>query len=735
MEKKGQSFVRIKRRDRDGREAEPPEPPVKTYPPLGQSQPRRERGEAHTRIVVPREERSAPVSSDIDIELREVRYGTKTHGPYLRVVPGKQRLTRLKPGYLEATELGSQPADSLGRFFASLRRIFIGGPLATSQAIHERLTKVKALAVLSSDALSSSAYATEEILIVLLVAGSGSLNRALPISMVILLLLGIVTLSYRQTIRAYPSGGGAYIVAHENLGIIPGLTAAGALMVDYVLTVSVSVAAGVAAITSAVPDLEGARVIIAVIIVALITTANLRGIRDSGTIFAAPTYFFLALMGAMIVTGFVKVLIGDAPGSLTAAAPPTEQVAATQGLSLWLILRAFSSGSTALTGVEAISDGVPAFKPPESQNARTTLTVMAGILAFLFLGVTFLSSRYGLVPHEDETIVSVLGRDVFGENVLYYAYQVATALVLFLAANTSFADFPRLSSILARDRLMPRQFGFRGDRLAFSNGIMLLAVAASVLLLIYGAEVSRLIPLYAVGVFVSFTLSQSGMVRRWWRLKEHGWKLGLAINGVGAAACGVVAVIIGSTKFAGGAWISILLIIAVMVLFNLIRRHYHAFEEATRIRPEDTGAPAWPQPTPDQAAEHIVVPVNTLDKLILATMKHALEASSHVTAVHLAEDQEQAEAFRKQWEQALPGVPLLIIESPYRVFVTPMMAYLESLEATSPDIPLTLLLPTVSIRHWWERPLHNQTVKRLIPLVRRRTRIQVAEYRYEPQMS
>ncbi|HZP26905.1 MAG TPA: APC family permease, partial [Dehalococcoidia bacterium] len=467
MERKSRSFVRIQRRKRDNAkpapepersEAPPPAPEIHPHP-----------GDDHTRIVVPREERMAPPSRDLNIELREVRYGTKTHGPYLRVVPKQQRLTRLRPGYLEATELGSQPTDRMGRILAGLRRIFIGSPIATSQAIHERLTKVKAMAVLSSDALSSSAYATEEILIVLLVAGSGTLTHALPISMVIVLLLAIVTLSYRQTIRAYPNGGGAYIVAQENLGLVPGLTAAGSLMVDYVLTVSVSVAAGVAAVTSAAPDLFDFRVPISIAIVLLITTANLRGIRESGNIFALPTYFFLVSMAIMIFVGLAKVILGDAPGSLGHAAPPHEQVAATSGLTLWLVLRAFSSGCAALTGVEAISNGVPAFKPPESQNARTTLTVMAALLAFLFLSITFLSSRYGLVPGEQQTVVSQLGREVLGHNVLYYAYQVGTALVLVLAANTSFADFPRLSAILARDRLMPHQFAFRGDRLAFSN--------------------------------------------------------------------------------------------------------------------------------------------------------------------------------------------------------------------------------------------------------------------------
>jgi hypothetical protein len=432
-------FVRMRRRRPEG----PPESQPESEPERPPPEP-----DVHTRVVLPRARRDeeARGSHEADIELREVRYGATSRGPYLRVVPRQRRLTRVAPGHLEATQLGSRPTDVIGRYWADVRRVFIGSPFATSQAIHERLTKVKALAVFSSDALSSSAYATEEILLVLLLAGTGSLHNALPIAAVIGLVLALVAISYRQTIMAYPSGGGAYIVAHENLGRMPGLVAASALLVDYVLTVSVSVAAGVAAVTSAMPELLDARVLIGVVVIALIAVGNLRGIRESGTLFAVPTYFFILAMSATIVVGLIKVLAGDAPGSLLHEAPPKEQVAATQGLTLFLILKAFSSGSAAMTGIEAISNGVPAFKAPESRNARTTLTAMAGILLFLFLGITFLASRYGFVPNEDETIVSQLGREVLGKNALYYSYQVGTALVLFLAANTSFADWPPPSS-------------------------------------------------------------------------------------------------------------------------------------------------------------------------------------------------------------------------------------------------------------------------------------------------
>ena len=726
------SFLRIKRlRGRRPAEAEGADLPPEVEMPPEEAPP--EPGELHTRVVIPRQERGAPEpSSESDIELREVRYGATARGPYLRVVPRRRRFVQVAPGYLEATRLASRPRDTLGRYVANVKRVALGSPFATSQAIHQRLTKVKALPIFSSDALSSSAYGPEEILIMLVLAGSVALSRALPITMVIVLLLAIVTLSYRQTIRAYPSGGGAYTVAHENLGQGPGLMAAAALMVDYALTVAVSVAAGVAAITSAVPDLYDVRVAIALAVVAVFAWGNLRGIRESGTIFAAPTYFFILAMGAMIVVGLIKVMIGDAPGSLLHGAPPRETVAATQGLTLFLVLRAFSSGSAALTGVEAISNGVPAFKPPESQNARTTLVMMACILGFLVLGVTYLSSRYGLVPAEKETIVSMLGRQVLGKNVLYYAYQAATALVLFMGANTSFADFPRVSAILAKDKYMPRQFAFKGDRLAFSYGIFLLAAAASLLLIAFGGVVTRLIPLYAVGVFLSFTLSQSGMVKHWWRLRETGWRTSMVINGVGASMTAVVVVIIATTKFTHGAWISILLMLTLILAFALVRRHYAWFEETVRVE-KDELRPRMLEVAPTlrrAARQHVVMPVGEIDKIALAAVDFARELSGKVTAVHLADDREEADEYRARWEKMLPDIPLLIVESPYRAFVAPMLAYVESLERAEPDARITVVLPHFVPRHWWERLLHNQDALGLKPHLRKRPRVGVVDFPY-----
>jgi amino acid transporter len=732
MEKKGRrSFIRIRR------SGEPrPEAPLSDADSLreedGAAQAEGAAPGERTRIVIPRQERGGADRPEQDIELREVRYGQTSRSPYLRVVPRQRRFTQVAPGYLEATPLASRPADAFGRYLAGFKRVVIGSPFATSQAIHERLTKVKALPIFSSDAVSSSAYATEEILIMLVLAGSGALSRALPITMAIVLLLAIVALSYRQTIKAYPSGGGAYIVAHENLGQKPGLVAAGALMVDYVLTVAVSVAAGVAAVTSAAPGLYDLRVPIGVLVVALFALGNLRGIRESGTLFSAPTYFFILCMGSMIVVGFVKVLVGDAPGSLLHSAPPRETVAATQGLTLFLILRAFSSGSAALTGVEAISNGVPAFKPPESQNARTTLTIMACILGFLVLGVTFLASRYGLVPTEKETIVSMLGKEVLGKNPLYYAYQAATAMVLFMAANTSFADFPRVSAILANDRFMPRQFAFKGDRLAFSRGIVFLAGAACLLLIAFSGDVTRLIPLYAIGVFVSFTLSQSGMVRHHRRLREPGWRTSMMINGLGAVATAVVALIITGTKFTHGAWISILLMVALMLLFTRIRRHYDWFDEAVRVEEGAppagiaTMVPAERPPT----REHIVVPVDAINKVSLAAIAFVRELSGRATAVHVTDDREEAEELRARWEKLVPDVPLLIIESPYRAFVAPMLAYVASLERAEPGAKITVVLPGFVPRHWWERPLHNQDVQRLKPHLKKRPGVRVIDLPY-----
>jgi amino acid transporter len=682
--------------------------------------------------VVPRQERGRP-STQLDVELREVRWGAASKGAYLRVVPSRQRFTRSAPGRLTATLAGSRPPGAFERLLQSIKGAVLGSPFANAQAIHERLTKIKALAVFSSDAVSSSAYATEEILLVLVLAGSGAFKNVIPVALVIAVLLALVTISYRQTIRAYPSGGGAYIVAHENLGQLPGLIAAAALLVDYVLTVSVSVAAGVAAVTSAAPGLLDFRVLIGVFVILLIMVANLRGVRESGSIFALPTYVFILMMSAAIVIGVFKVIAGDAPGSLLHQAPPQQTVAATQGLGLFLILKAFSSGCSALTGVEAISNGVPAFQPPESKNARTTLTAMAIVLGFLFLGVTFVASRYGFVANEHETIVSQLGKAVFGKNAVYYVYQAATALILCLAANTSYADFPRLSAILANDRFMPRQFSFRGDKLAFSNGILLLSVAAIALIIGFNGQVSKLIPLYAVGVFVSFTLSQGGMVIHWLRLKEQGWRISLVINFVGMIGTAIVALIIAGTKFLDGAWISIIVMLMLMCIFMLIHRHYRWYEAAIVVDEGDLKARPPEPELADPAARpsHAIIPVDAISKITLGAIEMAQAIASEITVVHLTDDSEQAEKFQAHWNAALPDVPLLIIESPYRAFAAPMLAYIESLERTEADRRITVILPGFKAHHWWESLLHNQAIRRLKPFLAQYPNIRAVDFMYD----
>jgi len=736
-DKRGRSFVRRKRPSAGGeeRKKEPPDPGEEEKRRLDAASATRPGGpkEERERIVVPRQERGR-TTTPLDLELREVRRGATTRGVYLRVVPSRQRFRRVGAGHIEATRVGSRPAGRFERLVQAAKGTILGSPLATAQSIHERLTKIKALAILGSDPLSSSAYATEEALIILALAGTQGLDYLLPIGIVVAALLILVMLSYRQTIRAYPGGGGAYAVSHDNLGRYPGLVAAGALMVDYTLLVSVSVSAGVAAITSAVPELLDYRVPMAVVFIVLFTVGNLRGVRESGTIFAAPTYFFILAMGGTVTIGFVRVLIGDAPGTFTEAAPPVEEVAATQGLTLWLVLRAFSSGASALTGVETIANGTPTFKAPESRNAGITLVVMAAVAVYMFLGITFAVSRFGLVPETDQTLVSSLGRTVLGENVLYYLFQAATAMILFLAANSSFNAFPLLGALLARDRYLPRQFSFRGDRLAFSNGILLLAVIAIVLLVIYDAQVTKLIPLYAVGVFIAFTLSQTGMVKRWWTRREPGWRGSMAMNLVGLVATFAVALIIGVTKFAQGAWISLLMVALLIVLFSLIRRHYDWYEQQVKLSAEELRAwvPAAPKPLAEAGkGEHVIIPVDDVNRITLAATDMAREISGNITAVHLADNREQAEVFRDRWEDAVPDVLLLIIESPYRAFAGPMIAYIDSLEQAGADRSITVILPGFKAHHWWESLLHNQAVRRLRPFLDEHELVRIVDFDYD----
>jgi amino acid transporter len=645
-----------------------------------------------------------------DLELREleVRRGKRPGSRYVRIMAVNPRgFRRVGPGVLEATEEAYVPGHKLARGLRTLRRVMVGRPLATAAQTHERLTKVKALAIFSSDALSSVAYATEEILLVLIAAGTAALSAVLPISVAILLLLAVVALSYRQTIHAYPKGGGSYIVTRDNLGDIPGLTAASALMLDYILTVAVSISSGVAAITSAVQPLHPYRVEIALFALFVMVIVNLRGLREAGTIFAAPTYLFIGSIFLLLGTGLVRVLIGGAGGhNLLAAAPPEEVIQASQSLTLFLILRAFASGCTAMTGVEAVSDGVPAFKPPESENAATTLTAMAIILGVMFLGIGVLSHHFGLVPSERETILSQLGHAVFASGPLYYVLQIATFLILILAANTSFQDFPRLSFFLARDGFVPHHFSFRGDRLAFTNGIFVLSLLAGLLILIFQAETSRLIPLYAVGVFLAFTLSQSSMVRRWLRVRGPNWRRSLAMNATGAVTTGVVTLIIAATKFTHGAWLVIVLIPCLVMLFYQISRHYRQVNEQLQVT-------ALPETLPSAPIGKVIVPIANINQAVVQTLAYARGLSPDVTAVHVTDDLQEAETLRHQWEAWDVGIPLLLLETPYRSLVNPLLAYIDALDTRMPGSPMTVVLPEFVPAHWWEQILHNQTALRL----------------------
>lgn len=618
---------------------------------------------------------------------------------------------RTGPGHLVATEEALEARGSAGRAFGKVKRAVIGAPLSTAQAAHERLTKTKALAVLSSDALSSVAYATEEILHVLLLAGLAALSLSLPIGAGIVALLLIVGISYRQTIKAYPQGGGSYIVAKDNLGELPALTAGAALLFGYVVTVSVSIAAGVAALGSAVPGLRDYRIALGLGFILLVTLLNLRGIRESGSIFSIPTYLFLVGILIMIGIGMAQAAShGFVPQP--PVMPPGEPLdAGFQTVTVLLILTAFSRGCAALTGVEAISDGVPAFQPPEWKNARTTLTWMIVILAITFSGITFLANQFGIVPLSPEnpdgyeTVVSQIARTIFGgETPAYYYIQFATLAILILAANTAYSDFPRLAYFLARDRYLPKQFTFRGDRLAFSTGIITLGVLSALMVWGFNGETTRMIPLYAVGVFTAFTLSQGGMVMRWLRLREPGWRLGLLINLVGVTTTGLVAIVVGFTNFTRGAWVVMLLIPLLIMMFRAIHSHY---ERAA-------GELAAQTPLNPKDIEHtVIVPIAALNRVAKQTLAYARSISANVIAVHITDEEAEIEQMRESWEALKPDIPLVIIESPYRSLVGPLLSYLDEIDRQRPGDTLTVVLPEFIARHWWEQVLHNQSALRI----------------------
>ncbi|TLY31674.1 MAG: APC family permease [Nitrospirae bacterium] len=575
-----------------------------------------------------------------------------------------------------------------------LKRWLLGHPLATKQAAHERLSNPIALAVFSSDPLSSVAYATEEILLVLVLAGTAALHYSLGISLVIVGLVAILTVSYRQTIYAYPSGGGAYVVAKCTLGEHPGLVAAAALLIDYVLTVAVSVAAGIAAITSAVPELHEHRVGLGLLAIAVLTWGNLRGVRESGKIFAVPTYLFVGSLGLVIVTGLGRMLFG------AEEAPPPPPVPAVEGLTLFLLLRAFSSGCTALTGIEAISNGVPAFRPPASKNAATTMIWMAAILGSLFLGLTILAYVYGLVPREEETLISQIARISLGGGVLYYFMQVATMLILILAANTSYNGFPRLASLLAQDSFLPHQMRSVGDRLAFSNGIFILGLSAAFLLIFFRGQTHALIPLYAVGVFLSFTLCQAGMVRHWQDRKGRGWRKKFAINLTGAVATGVATVVLAITKFTHGAWMVIFLIPLLISMFKKIQWHYKMADWQLSLAMYDR-----PKHSPPNV---VVMPIGSVNRAVIIALDYVRQRAQDIRAVHVDVDPDETAKVKADWEKWGAGIPLVILPSPYRSFIQPLLDYIEKVRQENPGGWVTVVLGEVLPARWWENLLHNQ---------------------------
>ena len=614
------------------------------------------------------------------------------------------------------SSLSGESSGALVRneLFSLLKRFLIGRALKTEQAAHERLSRKTALAVFSSDALSSTAYATEEILLVLAVAAAATQGQSfyyvVPISIGIAALLAIVAISYRQTIHAYPSGGGAYIVAKENLGTTPGLIAGASLLVDYVLTVSVSIAAGVAAITSAAQGtrfawLDDHKVILCLVFIALIALANLRGVRESGALFATPTYLFIVSFLFMIGYGlFHYWAYGGAAPLPSSAELKTAEGYNLQPLTTLLLLGAFSNGCAALTGIEAISNGVPAFKKPEAQNAATTLVWMAALLTAMFLGTSVMAYLYHVHPHENETVISQFARIMFTGSLgwFYFVVQAATAAILVLAANTSFADFPRLSSLLARDRFLPRQFANRGDKLVFSNGIIILAVFSGILVIAFGGDTSRLIPLYAVGVFLSFTLSQLGMVRRWYQTKSPQWKKSIVVNAVGAVATFVVLCVFIVTKFIHGAWIVVVVIPLLVICFRAIQKHYLDVAKQLSIDGLEQLRPI---------SHSVVVPISGIHRGVIAALEYAksIAHDDNVTAVYVDFEEEATAKLREKWERWGAGVSLVVLPSPYRELTRPLLKYIKRIERQRHDDVITVVLPEFIPAKWWQHILHNQS--------------------------
>jgi amino acid transporter len=578
-----------------------------------------------------------------------------------------------------------------------LKDILIGPPIPTQKLSEKRLNKVRALAAFSPDALSSIAYANQEIYLGLLIAGTAGLSRAWPIGIAITVVLTIAAISYYQTIHAYPSGGGSYIVARSNLGTLPGLIAAAALMIDYVLTAAVSLTAGVDAIASAFPLLISYRVQVALLLLVLITLINLRGLRETGTLMSIPVYLFLFTYLPMLLYGLF-VLWRDGPGVLATVAPP-----AAQPLTLFIILHAFATGCTALTGIETISNGVPVFKFPESQNAGKTLIVMALLMGLLFLVSIGLTQSLAVIAKSHETILSALARRVLGPGTFYLIIQLTTLLILTVAANSSFAGFPRVAAILAKDGFLPRQLTSLGDRLVFVNGITILAAATAILIISFRGNSHLLVPLFAVGAFLAFTLSQGGMVLHWWRERGPHWQLKMIANGLGALATGVTLIVVGITKFLEGAWITVILIPLLVLMFLQVRAHYRDVRQELSLH----GLPPSLRPL---TQPRVVIPISGVHRGIVDAVRYAQTISNNVTGVFVELEPGDGKEIQEKWQRLWPDLPLVVIPSPYRSVVEPLLEFLDKTDQEHNDgYQATVVLPEFIPAHWWEAILHNQT--------------------------
>ena len=607
------------------------------------------------------------------------------------------------PGVLSAKLAAEEPTTPFGQALTRVRRVLFGRPLSNEEELVERLPKWKALPVFSSDVMSSVAYATEASLFTLLGVGAAAYGWLLPISFAIVGVLALVTLSYRQTIRAYPNGGGSYIVAHANLGAMAGLVAAAALLTDYVLTVAVSVSAGVQALYSAFPVLTPIAVPIIVFAILLVMAVNLRGIRESGTIFAAPTYIFLVSVLLLVGIGVFRTLTGATPqvtGIAPAHVPP-------ETFGLLILMRAFADGCSAMTGTEAVANGVPAFKPPEWKNAQTTMVTMAILLGTVFLGTSFLAHVSGALPAASgESVLSQIGRSVFGPGAMWYVLQLSTMGILVLAAQTSFADFPRVASILARDGYMPRQFAFRGERLAFSAGIVVLAVVSIILVIAFQGRVEALIPLYAIGVFTAFTLSQAGMVRHWYVERGSGWRRSMFLNGLGATVTAIVVVIFAVAKFALGAWIIFVIVPILIILMLFVHREYAKETRGLEVR-------AQAVIPPPRRPKRVIIAAPAFTRALVQAIRIGLTMAPDVEVVHVTSDLEEGERFSERVRQQVPSTLVVTVESPYRSLVNPFVRYLETIQEEHPGEVIVVLIPDYLPNHWWDRILYNQNSHRV----------------------